>query len=663
VRPFEQSGEITSGETLALFGRALRYVQPFRQRFAVKALLTVLSLLPVLALPWPAKLLIDHGVLQMPIDAPTTPHPALVSWLLAPLAGASAFEILVAMLLVQLVLIALVGGFGTDPGQQHRRAGTVAGASGALVEGRDDATRSENQANQAFSFASGLLGLLDFRYMLRLTQALNHHYRARLFERIQSLPLPAFDDERIGDAVYRVMYDTPAITVLCYRLLITPLVAPVQIGLTVAVLLTVYAAYPEIAWLACSFLGVAFLATLPFAGLLRRSGMRSRGAGATSTATVEEGMANIVAVQSLGTARREQRRFDRDSWSAFGAYRRFVLAEIGVSVAASAGAIGLSALAFFFISERVIRGELSPGDFTLLFGYFYQTGGYAGALGRLWIDVQSSAPGLNRVSFLMDLPGEQDPPGARELPPVRRGIALERVSFGYPGGALALDDVSLEIPVGQVTALVGSAGAGKTTLAYLIPRFLAPTAGRVCIDGADLAGVALGSLRAQIAFVFQETVLFDASVAENLRLARPAASDAELRRACEVAGADEFIRALPQGYDTRLGRGGGKLSVGQKQRLAIARALVRDARILILDEPTSALDPETEQRLVAALREASRDRAVVVIAHRLATIRAADQICCLERGRIVERGTHAELMARPSGAYRHFVELQTRGAA
>jgi ABC-type multidrug transport system fused ATPase/permease subunit len=663
MRPLEQAAEIETGDALGLLRRALRFVSPFRARFAAKAALTVVSLLPVLALPWPAKLLIDHGVLHMPIDAPTTPHPALVRWLLAPLAGASTVEILIAMTAAQLALIALVGGFGTDPGQQHRTPGTVLGASGALAQGRDDATRSENQANQGFSFASGLLGLLDFRFTIRLTQALNHHYRARLFERIQQLPLPAFDDERIGDAVYRVMYDTPVLTDLCYRLLITPVVAPLQLALTVAVLLAVYPAYPEIVWLACSFLGLVFAVTLPLARVVRRRAMLSRGAGATTTATVEEGMANIVAVQSLGTAGREQQRFDRDSWSSFGAYRDYALAVIGVSVAIGAGAIALSILAFFFISERVIEGALSPGDFTLMFGYFYQIGGYASALGRMWIDVQGNTAGLNRVFFLMDVPGEQDAKGARPLPPVRQGIALEHVRFAYAGGALALDDVSLEIPVGQVTALVGSAGAGKTTLAYLIPRFLVPTSGRVCIDGVDTAGVALGSLRAQIAFVFQETALFDASVADNLRLGRPDASDAELVRACEIAGAHEFVCALPQSYETRLGRGGGKLSVGQKQRLAIARALVRDARILILDEPTSALDPETEQRLVAALREASRERAVLVIAHRLATIRAADQICCLERGRIVERGTHAELMARPQGSYRHFVEVQERGAA
>jgi len=263
----------------------------------------------------------------------------------------------------------------------------------------------------------------------------------------------------------------------------------------------------------------------------------------------------------------------------------------------------------------------------------------------------------------MDLPSEQDPPGAQPLPRVRECVRVEGVSFRYDEDSPALDDVSFAAQVGKITALVGPAGAGKTTLAYLIPRFVRPESGRVTIDGVDLAGVSAESLRAQVGFVFQETVLFDGTVEQNIRLGKADASDTEVRRAAQVAGADEFIRALPQGYATALGRSGGRLSVGQKQRLSIARALVRDAPILILDEPTSALDPDTERRLVDALRRASRQRIVIVIAHRLSTVREADQILFLDAGRIVERGSHAELMARPGGAYRRFVELQTRGAA
>jgi ABC-type multidrug transport system fused ATPase/permease subunit len=183
----------------------------------------------------------------------------------------------------------------------------------------------------------------------------------------------------------------------------------------------------------------------------------------------------------------------------------------------------------------------------------------------------------------------------------------------------------------------------------------------VLIDGADIAKVSRASLRSQIAFVFQETTLFDTTIADNLKLGNPNASDEQLVRATKTAGIYEFIESLPEGFATRLGRAGGKLSVGQKQRLSIARALVYDAPIMIFDEPTSALDSETEQRVAQALEAASRERIVIVIAHRLSTVRNAGQILFLEDGRVVERGSHHALMAAPQGAYRQFVELQTHG--
>jgi ABC-type multidrug transport system fused ATPase/permease subunit len=296
---------------------------------------------------------------------------------------------------------------------------------------------------------------------------------------------------------------------------------------------------------------------------------------------------------------------------------------------------------FFHVGEAIVDGQLTIGDFGVLLPYFVVILIASISLGSVWIRIQENAAGLHRVFFLMDLPAEEDPAGAHTLPEVREALRVEHASFAYEDGTPALRDVSFEAHVGQVTAFVGPAGAGKTTLAYLVPRFLEPTQGRVLIDGVDVAGATRESLRSQISFVFQETVLFDATVEQNIRLGNPRASESEVRRAARIAGADEFIQRLPQGYATPLGRGGGKLSVGQKQRLSISRALVRSAPILILDEPTSALDPDTEQRLVAALREASRTRIVIVIAHRLSTVREADQILFIESGAIRERGTRS----------------------
>jgi ABC-type multidrug transport system fused ATPase/permease subunit len=310
-----------------------------------------------------------------------------------------------------------------------------------------------------------------------------------------------------------------------------------------------------------------------------------------------------------------------------------------------------------------VADELTRGDFALLFGYYLRIAFTAVDLGGLWLNVQGNAAGLQRVFLLMDLPGERDRDGTVELQDVRRGVRVEDVDFDYPDGTPALRGVDLEARLGEMVAFVGPAGAGKTTLAYLVPRFLVPRRGRVLVDDHDVQDLTLDSLRARVAFVFQETVLFDASVEENIRVGRPDASDADVERAARLAGAHEFIERLPQGYRTNLGRSGGKLSVGQKQRLSIARALVREAPILILDEPTSALDPETEQQLVRTLNAIRRDHLVIVIAHRLSTVLAADQIVFLEEGRVVERGRHEDLVQRPHGAYRRFIELQTRGAA
>jgi ABC-type multidrug transport system fused ATPase/permease subunit len=475
--------------------------------------------------------------------------------------------------------------------------------------------------------------------------------------------MTAFDDERIGDAIFRVMYDTPSITTGVYRVVLTPLASAVFSFLVILVLSSVFGGHPIIVWTAVAILGIAFAATVPFSGALRRRAGRSRRAGATTTSTLEEGLTNILAVQSLGGEGREKKRFDSDSWASFSRHRSQMALGMVIFLCALIPGVIVGSRVFYYVANLVIEGRISPGDFGLLFTYFLILTFACIEIGALWIRIQVAAVGLQRVFFLMDLPGECDPDGAFGVAPLADAVRIESLSFSYPDGTPALRGVSLEARVGQITALVGPAGAGKTTLAYLIPRFIRPTQGVVRFDGVDIEKASLESIRSQVSFVFQETVLFDATIEENIKLGNPEASETEVRRAAQIAGADEFIRELPEGYRTRLGRSGGKLSVGQKQRLSIARALVRRSRILILDEPTSALDPETEQRLVSALREASRSRLVMVIAHRLSTVRSADQILFLEGGRILERGSHAGLMAQRDGTYRRFVELQTRGAA
>jgi len=652
----QERKQISNRETLRLFAQALRWVWPLRGRMAVKLLLLLVGILPWLFLPFPVKILIDHVVLGLPVATHLDGYPGFLHPLVLWLTDGAPAEVAWRTAGVQLMTMLLFGAFGTTMRERDD-------ADAAVAQGQDTATQTENDANVGFTLSGGLLGIFDFHWTLRLSQELNHLYRSRLFERIHSLPMTTFDDERIGDAVYRVMYDTPAITQVCYRLILAPIGSPIGIALSAWMLAVLFGDQPVIVWSALAVLPGSLLVTLPFASTYRARGEASRVAGAETTATVEEGVHNILAVQGLGIEARQRSRFDRDSAGSFAAYRGLVrvgLAATGTAIVVfSAFGVWLG----LHVVDLVIAGAITVGDLALLSTYFFQMGYMAYSLGAAWFLSQTSASGLHRVAFLMDLPGEEDPPGARPLPPLREGVRFEDVHFAYGDEAPVIRGVSFEAPIGSFTALVGPAGAGKTTLAYMIPRFLAPTRGCVRADGHDLAGVTRESLRTQVAFVFQETVLFDATVEENLRLGDDSASEADVRRAAHIAGADEFIRALPHGYATPLGRGGGKLSVGQKQRIAIARALLRDTPILILDEPTSALDPETERALVAALREASRTRLVLVIAHRLSSIREADEILFVEEGRIVERGSHPVLMAREGGAYRRFVELQGRGAA
>ena len=252
----------------------------------------------------------------------------------------------------------------------------------------------------------------------------------------------------------------------------------------------------------------------------------------------------------------------------------------------------------------------------------------------------------------------RDLPGAQPLPARVRGhVRLEGVTFGYAEGRPTLRTVDLEARPGETVAIVGATGAGKSTLVSLIPRFYDPWAGRITLDGVDVRDIQLASLREQVAVLLQEPFLLPLSVADNIAYGRPGASRAEIEQAAVAAQADEFIRVLPQGYDTVIGERGATLSGGQRQRLAIARALLKDAPVLILDEPTSALDAETEASLLVALQRLMAGRTTFMIAHRLSTIVQADKIIVFAAGSKVEEGTHQQLLAR-SGAYYRMVDNQ-----
>jgi ABC-type multidrug transport system fused ATPase/permease subunit len=354
----------------------------------------------------------------------------------------------------------------------------------------------------------------------------------------------------------------------------------------------------------------------------------------------------------------EKERVEKKSSESFRRFRHVVLAYIGVGAIRMMISGLLTIIVMVIVTNRIIEGSMSPGDYFVLIDLTTTIGGAGLAIGMFWINLQGPVAAIRRVFFFVDMDTEDPKADLLALPEVTTGVKFEGVGVIYANGHRALQNINLELSVGKLVAIVGPTGAGKTTLAYLIPGFYVPSEGKVLIDGQDVSDTNIESLRDQISYVFQEHQLLNESIRSNLQLANSSASEADILDACRTAGAMEFIEELPEGLDTVLGQSGDTLSVGQKQRLCIARGLVRNTKILILDEPTAALDPQTENALVRALQDAARDRLVIVIAHRLSTIRQADQIIFLEDGEIKDIGDHESLMALTDSAYRKFVELQ-----
>ena len=641
---------LATGDVIALFRRALGYLWPQRRLFAARAGLMVLIYALGLPLPWFLKILIDHGVMQQPIP-PEGEGLLFPFFMTGYLDSASGLDPL-ALTLYALTTLAVVFLFVGSSGHTLLEAN--------LAEGADVATRSENKISAGFSAAHGLVGLLDLCLAIRLSQRITHHVRGELFSRLSRQPLTSMNLQRSGDAIFRVLHDAPSIAGICYALTLSPLGMIVSVGANLWVLTAVYGGVaPELVWIGFSAVGLTLLATSPLARWARRVSQASRASGSATTDEVEEGLKNVAAGQSLGGSDRQRAQFAAASRESFRQSLLLVWVVNLVEWIAEHVHLVFATAGFWVIFSGIIRGELTLGDIPVvlrMYSLLYET---AMQFGRIWIDQQDNAAAARRVFFSMDHQAESVK--SRRDTPLKwsdpLSLRFEDVGFRYPDGRRALAGVGFEARAGQTLAIVGPSGAGKTTLAQMIPKFLHPTEGRITMNGVDIAELDSGALRRAVAYVFQEHQLLTDTVAANLRIAKPEASVAEMESACRLAGALDFVRAMPEGFDSRIGRGGGALSTGQKQRLSIARGLLRGAPILILDEPTAALDPDTERALLDALRASGQYRLTIVIAHRLSTVQCADRIVYLDRGRVVETGSPDELMAKPDGAYRRFVEV------
>lgn len=506
-----------------------------------------------------------------------------------------------------------------------------------------------------------LLGAI-FSYVNRcllskIGQGVINDIRLGIFEHLQSLSLGSVGSRRIGDLVFRLTTD-----IKCVRAL---LIGHVQdLGRD---LLSVLATLAVVLWMDWR-LTLVSLAVVPvllaiswyFSAQIQAATRKKQLKESEVASIVQETMTSIAVVQAFTQEKRETRRLRKESEESLDAAlesTRFSRA-FGqlVKILSSCG----TALVVWYGVSRVLGGKLTPGDIIVFVAYVKNLYEPINSLSDFAVDFAESLVSGERLLELLETDTEiQDAPDAIKAPAFKGEVSFQNVTFGYKSGEPVLKDLSFQVKAGQMVALVGYSGAGKSTVLKLLLRFCDPWKGRILVDGQEIRGLRVKSLRRQISLVPQDPILFRRSIRENIAYGRPKASLVEIVAAGEAARAHEFITKLPQGYETTLDERGGNLSGGQKQRIALARAFLTNAPILVLDEPATGLDSVIENQLNETVSRLTQGKTTFVIAHRLSSIQRADLILLIDQGKIAERGTHVDLLAR-GGLYQRLYELQYR---
>ena len=574
----------------SLVSWTLSFLRPYKRRTAGIVALTLLEIGLAALAPWPLKLVVDTVFGETPLPAfLTTRLPASV------LASAVA-------LLVLIVLAGLLIQLGAE-----------------------------------------VVRMLHTQLQVQMGQRIVYHLRETLLEHLQALPLRHHLQSRTADSVYRLDADAHCVDDLIIGGLFPLALAAINLSVMFAVLLYIDA---PLAWLSLSVAPFLFLCLRYHAGALTDHAEQVKTLESSLIERTFEILSSIAAVKSFTRERHELSRFSRDGRATMGARLSLTWRESLFSVAVTAITLSGTALILVIGGLHVLDGRITVGTLLVVVAYLAAVYEPISEIARTTGLLQQAVVSARRVREILGLaPEVMDAPDAIDASQVGGHVRFEGVGFSYDDDRTVLDGISFEARPGELVAIVGLTGAGKTTLVNLIPRFFEPREGRVLIDDTNVAHFALRSLRDRIALVPQTPVLFSGSIADNIRYGRLDATDAEVEAAARAAHVDVFVRRLPQGYDTPVAEGGATLSGGERQRLGIARALLKRAPILILDEPTSAIDAISEEAVFDALRRLRPRHTTLVIAHRLSTIRDANRILVLDDGRLVAQGPHETLLA------------------